>query len=107
MDGYNTNKLGLLLDQPSTETRHEPPSTSARSFNAPPPPHPKCAITGNVAKYKDPVTGLYYSDAKSFKEVRANKPKQQPNPLIVVGSSKPKAGLLKLKIKPPRLVVKE
>ena len=103
---------GLARNEYSYLDGAEPPSTSARSINAKPPSNPTCVVTGRPAKYRDPVTGLHYSDANAFKAVRANKQKhlEQPNPVVVqVGGSaaKPKAtGLLKLKIKPPRLVVK-
>jgi vacuolar protein sorting-associated protein 72 len=107
---------GLARNEFSFLDGAEPPSTSARSINAKPPSNPTCAVTGRPAKYKDPATGLHYSDANAFKAVRANKQKhleQQPNPAVIVqvggssgSSAKPKAGLLKLKIKPPRLVVK-
>lgn len=35
-----------------------------------PPPPPICTITGLPAKYKDPKTGLWYSSAYAFKEIR-------------------------------------
>lgn len=30
-----------------------------------------CAVTGNLAKYKDPLTGKYYADKEAFKIIRA------------------------------------
>lgn len=30
-----------------------------------------CAVTGNKAKYKDPLTGKYYADKEAFKVIRA------------------------------------
>eukprot|EP00879_Flechtneria_rotunda_P033396 GHRR01036983.1.p1 GENE.GHRR01036983.1~~GHRR01036983.1.p1 ORF type:complete len:256 (+),score=133.23 GHRR01036983.1:112-768(+) len=36
----------------------------------PPPPKPVCAITGAVAKYRDPITGHYYATLDAFRELR-------------------------------------
>ena len=30
-----------------------------------------CAVTGNVAKYKDPLTGKYYCNKEAFKVIRS------------------------------------
>ncbi|QDZ22972.1 YL1 domain-containing protein [Chloropicon primus] len=55
---------------------------------------PKCEITGKPARYRDPLSGLYFSSVESFKEVRARKPQSSR----LQNSGRPPK-LMKLKIK--------
>ena len=41
------------------------------SVAKPPPPHPRCAVTGMKAKYRDPKTGKHYTTLAAFKQIRA------------------------------------
>ncbi|CAG9463286.1 unnamed protein product [Pedinophyceae sp. YPF-701] len=53
----------------------------AASVAPPKPQKAKCAITGKPAKYRDPLSGQPYCDAKAFRELRkrwANRPKTPP-----------------------------
>ena len=41
------------------------------------PSKPVCVVTGRLAKYKDPITGLPYSTIEAFKYIRQHQQKLQ------------------------------